>query len=161
MKEKNNQQQVTTAKKAVITNFFYNSVIVLLTAIIIFLIYSIFTKFNKDETIEETTVSNVGKPAEVIQVEVLNGSDIPGVAERFSDFLRNKKADVISMSNYYKRDMLNTTVIDRRGNLANAYEIAKKLGIKQENVIQQVNEDYLVDVTVIIGRDYNSLKPFK
>ncbi|HOJ37183.1 MAG TPA: LytR C-terminal domain-containing protein [Ignavibacteriales bacterium] len=147
-------------QKAVLTNFFYNFLLVILFFIIIFLVYSIIVKFTKDDNISEITINNQGLPSEIIQVEVLNASDIAGVAERVTDFLRNSKVDVVNISNYHIKDIPYTLVIDRRGNMANAYQIAKILNVSEKNVISQINNDYLVDVTIIIGRDYNKLKPF-
>ena len=33
--------------------------------------------------------------------------------------------------------------------------------INKKNVIQQLNDDYFLDVTIIIGKDYYKLKPLK
>jgi hypothetical protein len=54
-----------------------------------------------------------------------------------------------------------TIVIDRTGNKANALFVAKALGVKKENVIQQLNNDYFLDVSIVAGRDYYTLQPFK
>jgi hypothetical protein len=45
--------------------------------------------------------------------------------------------------------------------MANAFKVAKSLGIKNENVIQQLNKEYFLDVSIVIGRDYFNLTPFK
>jgi transglutaminase-like putative cysteine protease len=160
MEQKNNLNTSEPAKKAVLTNFFYNSLLVVLSFIIIFLIYSIFIKFFYKSDIENLTVNNYGTPAEIIQVEVLNATDINGISERTADYLRNNKVDVVNMGNYFVNDVPYTIVIDRRGNKANAYQIAKYLNVNEKNVITQINNDYLVDVTIIVGRDYNRLNPF-
>lgn len=160
MQTTNSNDNNNVPKKAVLTNFFYNFLLVILFFIIIFLVYSIIVKFTKKENISEITINNSGVPSEIIQVEVLNGTDISGVSERTTDFLRNSKVDVVNIGNYFQRDIPYTIVIDRRGNMANAYQIARLLNVHEKNVIQQINNDYLVDVTVIIGRDYNKLKPF-
>ncbi len=100
-------------------------------------------------------------PSDIIQVEVLNGCGVRGAADRFTDYLRNNNFDVVNVSNYISFDVTNSMVIDRIGNMANAYKVAKSLGIKNENVIQQLNKDYFLDVSVIIGRDYYNLNPLK
>lgn len=101
------------------------------------------------------------KPSEIIQVEVLNGCGVSGVADRFTDFLRNNNVDVVNLGNYIRFDMDETIIIDRISNKANAYKVAELLGVKKENVIQQLNNDYFLDVSIVIGRDYYTLKPFK
>jgi hypothetical protein len=50
-------------------------------------------------------------------------------------------------------------VIDRTGDMENARKVAYALGIGKEHIIQQINQDYYVDVSVVIGKDYKSLKP--
>ena len=50
-------------------------------------------------------------------------------------------------------------VIDRVGNLKNAEKVAYALGVKKQNIVQQLNQDYYVDVSVVIGKDHSSLKP--
>ncbi|MEK6552670.1 MAG: LytR family transcriptional regulator, partial [Bacteroidota bacterium] len=62
---------------------------------------------------------------------------------------------------YVSFDVDECLVIDRTGNMANAYKVAKALRIKNENVIQQLNKDYFLDVSIVIGRDYFNLAPFK
>jgi hypothetical protein len=50
-------------------------------------------------------------------------------------------------------------VVDRVGNMQNAERVAYALGVKKENILQQMNPDYYVDVSVVIGKDYHALKP--
>jgi hypothetical protein len=52
-------------------------------------------------------------------------------------------------------------VIDRTGNKANAKKVADALGVKDVKIIEQINNDYFLDVTLVIGRDFNQLKPYK
>lgn len=102
-----------------------------------------------------------GIPSEIIQAEVLNGCGVNGIADRFTDFLRANYVDVVKTGNYIQFDMDETIVIDRMGNKANALKVAEVLGVKDGKAIQQLNNDYFVDVTIIIGRDYHKLKPIK
>jgi hypothetical protein len=138
------------------SNLFLNIIIILLAVIIIFMIYSLFTKvetlFDKDDE------DNVQNAAVVIQVEVLNGCGATGVAEKFTSFLRQNNFDVVQTGNYFSFNIDNTLVIDRTGNLKNALRVAEALGINKKHVIQQKNDDYFLDVSLIIGKDYINLK---
>ncbi|MBN1301712.1 MAG: LytR C-terminal domain-containing protein [Melioribacteraceae bacterium] len=139
-------------------NLFINVVIFILAGIVIVMIWSIYKKLATDDiNVYDTNDENV--PAEIIQVEVLNGCGVTGVADRFTDFLRANNVDVVKTDNYVTFDIDETMVIDRTGNLANAKTVAEMLGMKRNKAFQQQNSDYFVDVTVIIGRDYFSLKP--
>ncbi|MGE5682254.1 MAG: LytR C-terminal domain-containing protein [Bacillota bacterium] len=141
-------------------NVFLNVVIFLLGALILYMAYAIVIKLVHRGP-EQETAGQAQIPSNIIQVEVLNGCGVGGVGDRFTDFLRSNKIDVVNVSNYSSFDIDRTMVIDRTGNLANAKKIAAMLGIKDENVIQQINNDYFLDVSLVIGKDYNQLKPLK
>jgi hypothetical protein len=157
-KEENIKKPATINAKDSTINIFLNVVIFFLAAIIIYLAYSILIKISGNNPVGKEEKLSV---SEIIQVEVLNGCGISGVADRFTDYLRNNNFDVVNVSNYITKDISNTLVIDRRGNRANALKTARMLGVKPEHVIQQLNDDYFVDVTVIVGKDCNILTPLK
>lgn len=124
------------------------------------MLYSIFVKFNFGS--DKNVISeNKEEASEIIQVDVLNGCGVGGVADRFTDFLRAQNVDVVGIKNYISFDVDETMVVDRTGNEANAKKIANLLGIKNENIITQLNKDYFIDVSIIVGRDYFNLTPFK
>jgi hypothetical protein len=161
--EKNNSKK--TANKSVdlktsTNNLFLNIAIFVLFALILFMLYSIYIKITNSKSVE-SGITNEQIASDIIQVEVLNGCGVGGIADRFTDFLRSNKFDVVNIANYIRFDMDETLVIDRRGNKANAYSVAKSLGVKKENVIQQLNDDYFLDVSIVIGRDYYTLQPLK
>ena len=138
-------------------NIFLNFTILLLSGVIIFLTYSIITKvdyFSSNNNDEE----NVGVNKKPVQLEVLNGCGVSGVADNFTDYLRAANFDVVNIGNYRSFDVDYSLLIDRTGNMENAIEIASKLGIGNNNIIQQVNKEYFLDVTLVIGKDYKRLK---
>jgi hypothetical protein len=69
--------------------------------------------------------------------------------------------DVVKTGNYIQFDIDETIVIDRIGNKANSDYVAELLNVKKGNSITQINNDYFVDVTVIIGRNYFKQSPIK
>ncbi|OGU70845.1 MAG: hypothetical protein A2V93_03130 [Ignavibacteria bacterium RBG_16_34_14] len=139
-------------------NIFLNVIIILLAGLIIFLSYSLFTKITALTSGEEETELN--KTSRIIQLEVLNGCGITGIAEKLTNYLRQKDFDVVQVGNYTSFDIDNTLVVDRTGNKNNALKVAEALGIDSKNVIQQINNDYFLDVSLIIGKDFNRLEPF-
>ena len=146
--------------KSTVINTLLNISIFILSAIIIYMLYSIFVKFNSSS--DNYVISeNKGEASEIIQVDVLNGCGVGGVADRFTDFLRSKNIDVVGIKNYISFDVDETMVVDRTGNEANAKKVADLLGIKKDNIITQLNKDYFIDVSIIVGRDYFNLTPFK
>ena len=102
--------------------------------------------------------SGSGTPG-TIQLDVLNGCGAPGAGTSATAYLRARGFDVVEYRNYRSFDVRESLVIDRAGNRENAEKVAYALGIRKGNIIQQINEDYYVDVSVLIGRDYPTLKP--
>jgi hypothetical protein len=96
-----------------------------------------------------------------IQVEVLNGCGVSGIADELTDYLRKKSFDVVNIGNYRSFEIEKSILIDRTGNMFNAIVIADSIGLKKSNVIQQINKDYLLDVTIILGKDYSKIFPLK
>jgi len=137
------------------SNLILNSIIVLLGILIIFLTFSLVNRLSGISSAQKT--SNIKTASEVIQVEVLNGCGALGVAEKFTDYLRKEKFDVVQMGNYVSFDIDKSMVIDRTGNRANAEKVASSLGIDDKNVILQKSDNSFLDVSVVIGKDYKKL----
>lgn len=97
------------------------------------------------------------KTQKVIQLDLLNGCGEKGIAAKLTTYLRKKGFDVVEMKNYKTSNIPQTLVIDRVGNLHSARQVAAALGVSDKNVIQQLNPDYFVDVSVVIGKDYGTL----
>ena len=159
-KRKNQNIKKNENISVTLNNYMLNILIFLLLTVIIYLTYSLFVKLNSSEK-DEVEVRASDKPAEIIQAEVLNGCGVSGVADRFTDYLRDNNIDVVKTGNYIKFDVDETIVIDRIGNKANALYVADLLGVKDGNAFPQLNNDYFVDVTIVIGRDYFEQTPIK
>lgn len=143
-----------------VINVLLNVAIFFLAALIIFMGYSLYLKlsFNTEKRVN----SEKGiRSDRIIQVDVRNGCGISGIADRYTSFLRSKGFDVAEIGNYISSDVDQTLVIDRIGNKKNAEIVAEALGVKTGNIISQLNKDYFIDVSVIIGKDYLLLTPFK
>ncbi|MBN1895107.1 LytR C-terminal domain-containing protein [bacterium] len=102
----------------------------------------------------------------ILQVEVLNGCGVSGVAHKFTDVLRARGVDVVKTDNYKELDvekfnMPKTLVVDRKGNMLNAVHVADLLGMDSQRVVQEINEALLVDATVIIGQDFRKLRAWQ
>lgn len=160
IKKRNN---VKPDAKTTTINLFYNLIIFFLVVLIVYLSYSAYLKI-----VQRTPgkIENESKDvaAEIIQLDVLNGCGVSGVADRFTDFLRAHDFDVVELGNYKIKGQVNysvdeTFVIDRIGNKANALKVADALGIEKVKVIEQLNDNYFLDVSLVIGKDYYKLKP--
>ncbi|BDQ02698.1 LytR C-terminal domain-containing protein [Ignavibacterium sp.] len=149
-----NQEVFNTSKKSRQQQKFLAVINLLLAAVSVTLLIVIITKilplFEKEK-------QPANKTSHIIQVEVLNACGTAGLADKFTDLLRSKKFDVVKTGNFASFDIDNSFVIDRVGNKDYAYSLADSIGIPKSNVIQQFNKNYYLDVTLVIGKDFNNL----
>jgi hypothetical protein len=87
-----------------------------------------------------------------VQVQVLNGSGAPEVAQQAAQALRRRGLDVVSIGNADTQQYPHTLVLLRRGSLPVARQVAAALG--KGEVLEQRDASLLVDVTVVLGADY-------
>ena len=93
-----------------------------------------------------------------IQIEVLNGCGVAGLATSFTNSLIDNGFDVVESGNFETFDISETMVIDRSGNMENARRVAQALGVAEQNIIHEISPDYFLDATVVIGSDYKKMK---
>lgn len=98
----------------------------------------------------------------IIQVQVINGARVNGLAGEMLEYLRDQGFDVVETDNYPGRDTLEKSVIqDRIGNLDAAQQVALAVGMPVESITQDIKLEYFLDATIILGKDYANLKPWK
>ncbi|TNE68621.1 LytR family transcriptional regulator [bacterium] len=140
------------------SDLFLNSILGFLGLLLILLLFAVLTRVvfprieNTRDDSDESMISSI------IQVEVLNGCGVPGLATTFTNKLRENGFDVVESGNADTFDIKETLVVDRSGNLDNAKKVAKALGVSDKNVIQELASTYFLDATIIIGSDYKQLK---
>jgi len=152
--------------KKSILNYFLNITIIILGAVCVYLIFSLVTStfLNKNKSGKDfkdstkTTVTN--QPNLSIQVDVQNGTGENRIGAAFRDYLKKKGYDVVNLDNYKSNDVERTIIIDRTGDTRKAQRIAEVLGVSGRNIIQQINRDLYLDATIVIGKDYQDLKPY-
>ncbi len=99
------------------------------------------------------------KIEKLIQVSVRNECGVVNVALHFTFYLRKRGFDVVETINGSSPHRKTTTVVDAAGNPQNALRVAEALGVTKENVVTGVDPRSYVDVEVLIGEDYQKLKP--
>jgi len=136
-----------------------NGLIAAFAVVVLFLVWSFVNRMFIDPPVEPEIVQ--GGKTHTIQLDVLNGSGTPKLSQRFTDYLRSRGFDVVEMGNYKDSRVEQTRVIDRAGNLAAAQQVAEALGVPKERVTQQIDRTAYLDVSVVIGKDYRTLKPLQ
>ena len=158
------------------TKFVYNILIVVLTIVVLGFIYSfVKNSLSYGVTIDDPQLNNEQKeqlaidlyeenPILDIKIEVLNGCGEKGIAAKVADFLRTEHIDVIRSENADNFDYDRTVLIHRSENLYDLKTLAKVLNFDISNearVLIQPSTSADVDLTLVLGEDYQSVKPIK
>ncbi len=105
---------------------------------------------------EDATFETVERPLEErIKVEVLNGVGERGLAQRFSERMREVGFDVVSIGNADEPGGRDTQVLDRSGEIGAAREVAQSLGV--DSITIALDPELYLDVTVIVGEDWREM----
>jgi len=125
------------------------------------LVYSITDRFIIHPPVRANR-SDENSPTKIeksIQVSVRNECGAKNIAMSFTFYLRRRGFDVVETTNGSTPDREVTTVVDAAGNYRNALRVAEALGVGKENVVTKLDPRSYVDVEVLIGKDYQNLKP--
>ena len=95
-----------------------------------------------------------------IEVEVLNGCDIPKLALMYTHYLRSEGIDVEAYKNADNSNYNETMILHHRGEIERALELANILMIDNNNIIEDKNENLMFDLTLILGKDYVNLPSY-
>lgn len=119
--------------------------------------------FTVADTSSVTETGDEAAPFEhKIQIEILNGCGVSGVAKIFQKYLREQGFDVVNTENYLKNGKVfwqleKSFIIDQIGVQEQAKLVARSLGIPAENIESRQNPNAIYDVSVVIGKDYKNL----
>lgn len=146
-----------TDKNGDANNLVLNAAIGFLSLLLFLLIFGLFSRVVFPRVQNQRADRSPELIGEVIQLEVLNGCGVAGLANDFTSVLRKNGFDVVETGNFDNFNMEQTLVISRTHNTENARRVARALGISEENVIVEASDDFYLDATVVIGSDYQSL----
>jgi|WetSurMetagenome_2_1015567.scaffolds.fasta_scaffold218210_3 hypothetical protein len=136
---------------------FLNLAIGALLVVVAYLAYSLVLRVAVSPSVDPIRDGDPqGNP---IQVDVINACGTSKVGSQFMQYLRDRGYDVVESRNYHRFDVKRSLVIARTKNIRNAEKVAAALGVASPQIIQEINPDFFVDVSVVIGHDHQSLKP--
>lgn len=145
------------AQKKESNTFALNAVIGFLSLLLLLLIFGLFTRIVYPRIQNQRAEEQPQLIGNIIQLEVLNGCGVSGLANQFTSALRKNGFDVVETGNFDNFDMQETIIISRTYNTDNAKRVAKALGIESKNILVEASDDFYLDATIVIGSDYNSL----
>lgn len=138
--------------------FALNAVIGFLGLLLCLLIFGLFSRLIYPRIQNQRAEQKPELIGNVIQLEVLNGAGVAGLADTFTSTLRKNGFDVVQSGNFDNFNMQHTTVISRTANKDNARRVAEALGIDESQILVEASQDFYLDATIVIGSDYSSLK---
>jgi len=96
-----------------------------------------------------------------IVVRILNGNGVSGVAYKLREYLLNQGFDVSETTNADHFNYEKTIVYLHTSNYSISNKVSEKLGIDNNPVLDDRAPDYPCDVTIVMGKDYKQLPPFR
>jgi hypothetical protein len=134
-----------------------NAAIGFLGLLLFLLIFSLITRLIYPRIVADRADLDPALISSVIQIEVLNGCGIPGLATAYTGTLRSYGFDVVETGNFDHFNVENTLVIARSNQTENARRVARALGIDERHILREVSGEFYLDVTLVLGADYESL----
>ncbi|RMF56835.1 MAG: LytR family transcriptional regulator [Calditrichaeota bacterium] len=147
---------------------FLTTVIWVLSLVNVVLIVSLVSNFFASPS--ETSLSGNSLEDQVreiknseVTVEVLNACGVQGLANEITQYLRQHDFDVVNVGNYPGGFDVERTFVFDRVSLQNLYakRVGDVLGVKDSQVAPQLDASLQLMVTVIVGKDYKSLKLYR
>ncbi len=138
------------------------TLISILSIVILIFVTSLIIKIVSGTKSQEIADNDIGKLKnnEMIQVSVLNGCGVKGLAGKVRDYLRDKGFDVVDVGNYNQQAKF-SFVIDRIGDTSSAIKLAKAMGVNELKIVHIVDSSLYLRGSIVIGNDYQTLKAFK
>lgn len=146
-----------TQKKKESDTFALNAVIGFLSLLLFLLLFGLFTRLVYPRIQNQRAEAEPKLIGEIIQLEVLNGCGVSGLANQFTSALRKNGFDVVETGNFDHFDMQKTIIISRTYNTDNAKRVAEAIGIDEKNILVEASDDFYLDATIVIGSDYQTL----
>lgn len=95
-----------------------------------------------------------------IQIRILNGAGVPGIARTVQQYLRRRGYDVVEIANA-PRQFPQCVLYDHLGDSLAAEQVRYTLDMRKEAVIRQLDSDLVLHCSIVLGNDWATLRPFR
>jgi len=143
-----------------VSNLFLNIGLIVVIILAAVLIYAFSQRVSAPRPDPERLENPGNLLGEIIQVEVMNGTNVSGLANQITDHLQRMGFDVVETGNHSAQTVEKTVIMDRIGNMDAAEQVALALGLAPERISEELKPEYFIDATIIVGADYKTLLPF-
>lgn len=140
--------------------YILNLIVILLILITTIFLMSFINKIVKNDTITpEVPETQKIITQEVIQLNILNGCGVSGLASKAKFYLRERGFDIVEIGNSAQQ-YNKTTIIDRLGDKESVRRLANAVGVPDSTIITEIDSSLFLRATLILGSDYKNLKIF-
>jgi len=109
--------------------------------------------------LQADNIAVASKQETVVRLEVLNGCGEKGIASRFADYLQPNGFKPVFVGNYETFDWPKTVILDRKSrNRVIGLRLAEILDVSPGDVHYQASDRDDIDVSIIIGKDFNKFE---
>jgi len=120
----------------------------------------------KQKPADQKPAQTYTRPARRIQIEILNGCGQQGIANKLADQLSDKNYDVVNKGNYLEKgkivwDVAHSKIINHLSAADEAEDLAGLIGIDDVYIETFNSGTPVIDLTIVIGRDFSELKIFR
>lgn len=126
--------------------------------------FFVMSRIPRSKTPPNVVLNPAEKPPEEerITVMVLNGCGVNGIAQQTRRFLEDHRFNVVGHENHSNFNVQRTVVVDHFSvKKESARKVASVLGLGEEAVVPKLDPKSTSQVSVILGRDYLRLTPFR
>ena len=145
-----NSNQIIITRKFQWQYIALNTLLVLFFGLFIFLLYGTISPMLNATSQNNNQTNPLPK---TVQVDVLNASGTSGIGMMLTKQLRLLDIDVVDIGNF-STEVSESFIIDRIGNREQAKQFSQILSLDSSKIIQQISRDYLVNLSLVIGKDY-------
>ena len=139
----------------------FTIVIVLFTSAVLFGGWFLVDKMIFSQKVNSKLETSSSKHEQAIQLEILNSTNVDGLANKMMNYLRKRGFDVVRVGNYSNLSEIKSIIIERSAKLNTAVSVAQTLGIADSCIYRKPDSTLFLNCTVVIGNDYKNLAPFK
>lgn len=103
--------------------------------------------------------NNIIEQDDRIQISILNGCGVDGLASKAKEYMFGKNFDVVTVGNF-DSTAERSFVIDWIGDRDAAESSAAEFGINDSLIVTHIDSNRYLMNTIVIGKDYKKLDPF-
>jgi len=153
-------QKQSTKKKIDVQKWIFNFAIVCIAVVIFTFMISSTKRFSSNPT--KIDLSNPGVVPQMpkyenIYLEVLNGCGIPGMAGKYTDYLRKMGFDVLTTGNAKEMNYPETFIMVRDTSETSLAPLLEAMTFTKERIEYNPSMDDYVNYRIILGKDCNRL----